>query len=83
MSDEFVWFRSTSTGKVGKYPERFGSRPSFERIDPNEAQCVDCWVVAPSDSDDDELIDLETGTFGPSENVLDPEDEDQTENEDN
>ncbi len=68
---EFAWFRSTATGKVGKYPEHFAGRPTFERIDSSEAQCVDCWVKAEDVNDEDELIDMETDTFGFSENVLD------------
>lgn len=76
---EFAWFRSTETGKTGRYPARFAeSRPTLERIDASEAQCVDCWV-----QEDDELTDTETDTFGLSGNVLDLEDEDETENEDN
>lgn len=65
--EDFTWFRSTETGKIGKYPRRFASRPTLEEIDPNEAQCVDCWVRA----DDEELTDTETDTFGLGDYVLD------------
>jgi len=75
--NDFEWFRSTETGKIGKYPARFAeSRPTLERIDADEAQCVDCWV-----QDDDKLIDMETDTFGLSDEVLDLEDEDEKEDD--
>lgn len=72
---EYALFRSVATGKVGKYPARFASRPTFERIEPEEAQCVDCWMDP--EADPDELTDMETDTFGPREDVLYPEDEDE------
>lgn len=74
---EFVWLRSTETGKVGKYPARFADRPTLEKIDPDEAQCVDCWVV----TEDEALTDMETDNFGLSQNVLDHEDEDRNEDD--
>lgn len=68
--DDKVLFRSTVTGKTGLYPARFESRPTFERIDPSEDICVDCWMK-PEDVDDDELTDIETDTFGLTHSVLD------------
>ena len=56
MATEFEWFRSTATGKVGKYPARFASRPTFERIEHEEAECLDC--LPPVETvDEDELTD--------------------------
>lgn len=39
---EFKTFMSMNTGKIGRYPARFASRPSFIEVDPNEAPCYDC-----------------------------------------
>lgn len=62
MATEFEWFRSTATGKVGKYPARFASRPTFERIGHEEAECLDC--LPPVETvDDEELTDLSYGDF--------------------
>lgn len=54
---EFKWFRSLSTGKVGKYPAHFASRPSFVEVDSEDATCIDCLV--PAEPDEDELVDDE------------------------
>lgn len=72
MATEFKWFRSTVTGKVGKYPARFASRPSFEPVDADEALCLDCFLSCPS-ADEDEMID--TALFDEGENSVETEDE--------
>jgi hypothetical protein len=53
---EFKWFRSLSTGKVGKYPAHFASRPSFVEVESEDASCIDCMVTPTAD--EDELIDV-------------------------
>lgn len=48
MSNEFVAFRDSVTGKVAHYPARFEKRfPSLERVDPSEAGCLDCLIGEP------------------------------------
>ena len=42
MSD-FKWFKSTLTGKTGRYPAHFADRPTFEEVDKGD-DCVDCVV---------------------------------------
>jgi hypothetical protein len=54
---EFKWFKSLSTGKIGKYPEHFASRPSFVEVESEDASCIDCMVTPTAD--EDELIDVE------------------------
>lgn len=39
---EFKTFMSMVTGKTGRYPARFASRPTFIEVDPKEAPCFDC-----------------------------------------
>jgi hypothetical protein len=54
---EFKHFRSTVTGKVGTYPENFGDLfpDTFEEVDSNAVDCVDCWLKPEADvvPDDD------------------------------
>ena len=46
MSDGFVLFRDTVTGKVERYPEHFEDRfPTLERVDSSEAGCLDCLLA--------------------------------------
>lgn len=39
---EFKTFMSMVTGRTGRYPARFASRPTFIEVDPREAPCFDC-----------------------------------------
>jgi hypothetical protein len=49
------WFRDVNTGKVGKYPARFGARfANLEEISEDESSCADCMISsAPEDDEAD------------------------------
>lgn len=60
MSD-FRWFQSISTGKTGRYPAHYASRPSFVEIDGDEATCEDCFI------DQDIIEDVNEDVLVPEE----------------
>lgn len=56
MATEFEWFRSTVTGRVGKYPSRFANRPSFVRVDDEKSSDLEAFYPVPP-ADEDEIYD--------------------------
>lgn len=58
---EFKYFRHALTGKIGSYPEDFGDLfyDLFTEVDPNEAECVDCWIKPEDESDEDDFKDFD------------------------
>lgn len=59
---EWKWFRNPETGKIGKYPARFASRPSFEEIDSKDASCVGCTVKPKDKAEPKPVTDSDTRT---------------------
>jgi hypothetical protein len=75
MDNDFRWFRSTVTGKTGKYPSRFASRESFEPVDSEDAGCLDCLPKEePVEQENDTQVDDVWSTYFTPES--DPETKD-------
>ena len=54
----FKYFRSTTTGLVGRYPAHFGFLADLVEVDPDEGVCTDCTSQVEDDAPETDNDDL-------------------------